>query len=352
MPLYLDGQQRIAGVCMIDTVWLTTNNFGLLSDNRMETIQHIKNTGACSEKKVCNISSNKEEMFVAKRKEQGLPAQGNITIHDMYGAPLCLFNISLPKMLYGHSLAETTPADFDKCTEGIHRLLTFAGVDIDRSEIENMSVARIDLCRNITVEKNISEYLYMIDNCTMPYAEKVPQKAGTVLLRNDSWQFTAYDKKGEVLQDTKQRIAAGLTKDTPHDTLRFEYRIMRGANVRRILARHTFKECFDLDMSRKALLTNFEKLKLDTAIKQTMDSSQLEYLFRHFSRVKVEKYIAAQVILQQVNNDLNLLRSYLKGRYSERQTRNIVNEYRAWLYEMNIPAHNDLFNEMRSKLAA
>jgi len=337
---------------MVDTVWLTTSNFGLLEKSRLETIQHIKSTGACSAKQVCNISSNKDEEFKAALQQQSLPAEGNITVHDLYGAPLCMFNVSLPKLLYGHSLAEVAPADFDTCAAGIQKQLQFAGIDIDRHDIESMTVSRIDYCHNIPIEHNISEYLYMLGACTLPHAEKVPQRQGTVLFRNNSWQYTVYDKAGEILQDTKQRIAAGMTKDTPHNVLRFEYRIMRGANVGRILKRRTFKECYDLSTSRRTLLDKFDKLHLDTDRHEVINNSGLAQLFATQSHAEVKNNIAMPAILLMVNFDLDLLESYLLARYSKKQAGNIREEYKAYLYKAMVPAHRDLWQEMRSKLAA
>ena len=337
---------------MVDTVWLTTSNFGLLEKSRLETIQHIKSTGACSAKQVCNISSNKDEEFVQARQQQNLPAEGNITVHDLYGAPLCMFNVALPKLLFGHSLAEVAPADFDTCTAAIQKQLQFAGVDIDRHDIESMSVARIDYCRNITIDHNISEYLYMLKTCTLPYAENLPQRPGTVLFRNDSWQYTAYDKVRDVMADTKQRSAADIDKDTPHNVLRFEYRIMRGVNVGRILKRRTFKDCYDLSLSRQKLLDKFDKLQLDTDRHEVINNSGLAHLFATQSHAEVKNYIAMPIILQLVNYDLDLLESYLQVRYSKKQAGNIREEYKAYLYQAIVPAHRDLFAEMRSKLAA
>jgi len=335
---------------MVDTVWLTTHNFSIGSNNRLELHEKLKRTGEIAEKQVCNFG---DKDLAEQLTAAGLPAQGNLTVQNIGGGPLLMFNVSLPKLLHGHSLAETGPADLDRCIDGIHRQLSFAGVDMDRQDIASMPVARIDYCRNIAIDGPMAEYMYMLGACSLPHAEKVPQPFGTVLLRNASWQFTAYDKKGEILADTKQRIAAGLTKDTPHNVLRFEYRIIRGANVRRILDnRRTFTECYDLDLSRHKVLEKFDKLQLDVTVKAAIGSSKLAQLFATCSHAAVKNNVAMPAILAAVNYDLDLLRSYLQLRYSEKQVRNILNEYRAWLYEIKVPAHRDLWQEMRSKLAA
>lgn len=335
---------------MVDTVWLTTGNFGVAANNRLETLEHVRRSGEVVEKKYCNLGDKDLADTLAGA---GLPAQGNVTVHGLYGGgPLLLFNVSLPKLLHGHSLAEVGPADLDRCIDGIHRQIAFAGIDIDRQQIPEMNVARIDLCRNIEIDGGMSEYLYMIDKCTLPHAEKMPQPQGTVLFRNASWQFTSYDKVGEVVSNTKQRIAAGLTKDTRHNVLRFEYRIIRGVNVRRLLKRHTFAECFDRDLTRQKLLGKFDRLQLDVAAKAMIDSSTLAHLFANYGHDTVKDSIAMPAILAGVGYDLDLLADYLRQRYSEKQVRNIRNEYKALLYKKNVPAHRDLWQEMRSKLAA
>lgn len=336
---------------MVDTVWLTTNNFTVNTDNRLELHERLKRSGELSEKQVCNFG---DRDLANDLSAAGLPAQGNLAVHGLYGgAPLLMFNVSLPKLLHGHSLAQTVPADLDRCIDSIGKQLAFAGVDMDRKEIPNMNVARMDYCRNITIDGTMPEYLFMLGACSLPYAEKVPQPFGTVLLRNASWQYTAYAKVPEILADTKQKIAAGLTKDTPNNVLRFEYRIHRGVNVRRLLnGRRTFIQCFDGDLSKGQLLHKFDQLQLDVTTHAKINSSSLAGLFAACSHAAVKDSIAMPAILAAVNNDMDLLAAYMRQRYSERQARNILNEYRAVLYEKQVPRHRDLFQEMRSKLAA
>lgn len=335
---------------MVDTVWLTTNNFGIADKHKFEVHEVIRRSGEVTAvKHVCNAG---DRDMTEQLKSAGLPVQGNIAAHSWYaGGPLLMFNVSLPKLLHGHSLAEVGPADFDRCAESIYRQMAFAGVDIDRQDIANMNVARIDYCHNVTIDGNMAEYLYLLKNSTLPYAEQKPQKKGTVLYVNDSWQFTAYDKVNEVVGDTKQRMAAGILKNAPHNVLRFEYRVLAG-NVKRILKRRTFAQCYDYGFSRQKVLDKFDKLQLDKEVKAVINTSPLAHLFAAHSHGTVKDSIAMPAILAMVNNDLDLLQAYLEQRYSYRQALTIRHEYEAYLNKVNVPAHRDLWQELRSKLAA
>lgn len=335
---------------MVDTVWLTTDKFSINTDNKLEILEKLKRSGELTEKQVCNFG---DKDLADKLSAAKLPAQGNMTVQHVGGRQLLMFNVSFPKLLHGHSLAQVTPADFGRCVDAVGRQMAFAGVDMDRQSIVNMNVARIDYCRNITIDGPMPDYLFMLDECMLPHAEKVPQPLGTVLLRNASWQWTAYNKIPEILADTKQRIAAGLTKDTPHNVLRFEYRIIRGANVRRILdGRRTLTDCYNGDLSKHMLLDKFDKLQLDARTKAAVNSSPLAHLFATCSHSAVKDTFAMPLILSMVNNDLDLLYSYLLQRYSTKQAKNIYEQYKAYKYNVHLPAHRDLWQEMRSKLAA
>jgi len=342
-----------AGVGMVDTVWLTTNNFCITDKNKFEVHEVIRRSGeVTAPKQVCNAG---DRDMAEQLKAAGLPVQGNMAAHSWYGGkPLLQFNVALPKLLHGHSMTEVGAGDLDRCAEAIYKQLTFAGVGMDRRDIVNMNVARIDYCHNVTIDGNMAEYLYLLNNSTLPHAEHKPQPHGTALFLNKSWQYTAYDKVNEVYADTKQRIAAGILKDTPHNVLRFEYRITGGnGNVRRILDnRRTFAQCYDYGLARQAVLNKFDKLRLDSTTKARINTSPLHALFATCSHGTVKDSIAMPVILAAVNNDLDLLQAYLQQRYSYRQALTIRHEYEVYLNKVNVPAHRDLWQELRTKLAA
>jgi len=346
---------------MIDTVWLTTSEFGIKADNKFEKTSHVKRSGECSEKAFLNFSDGKRNKDLEKEMfKESIPTEGSITVHDFYGRPNCLLIVSLPKLLYGHSLAEIVPADYEQCINSMHRQLTFAGVDIDLDQVPKMTVSRGDYCRNIQVDSNIADYVYMLASCGMRHAEPDHLKEkGTCLWKNKSWQFTAYNKIKQIKDEKDQKqihqlYKAGMPiKNLPENVLRFEYRIFRSANVQRILnKRKTFADCFDIDLSRKVLLNKFDSLKVDIEAQQKINSSQLAQLFADFGHIQVQKRIAMEVILNSVNFDLDLLERYLSARYSERQVRYIRRDYEKFIDSMRPAVQRDLFAEMRQKLAA
>jgi len=340
---------------MIDTVWLTTDKFSIKHDNRLEKASHVKRSGEYSVKEFLNFSDEKSNKDLEKEMyKEKIPAQGSITIHDFFGRPNCCLMVSLPKLLYGHSLAEIVPADYDQCINSMHRLLTFAGVEMDLDQVPKMTVSRADFCRNIKVDSNIADYIYMLATCGMKHAQPDHKKEkGTCLWKNASWQFTAYNKIKQVKDDVKQLYNSGIGKNSQENILRFECRIMRSVNVQRMLnKRKIFADCFDVDLSRKLLLSKFDELKVDIAAQQEINGSELAQLFADYGHIQVQKRIAMKAILNSVNYDLDLLEQYLLARYSKRQVRYIRHDYEVFIDSMRPAVQRNLFAEMRQKLAA
>lgn len=331
---------------MIDTVWLTTRNFDILSNNKFDERPVIKHTGEYIGKKVCN--------FGDKEHAQSAPAPGgNITVFDSFGGSQLLeFNVSLPKLLFGHSLTEITPDHFEQCINAIHGQLAFAGVDIDKKQIKHMRLARIDFCRNIQIDGVMFDYLQILKSAIMPHMQTNHKKT-TALWLNKCVEFTGYDKVTKTLTEKLESTAAGITPETPRNKLRFENRTKAGnATVFRILKRRTFAECFDEQLAKSRLVSNFDNLRFDLNARPTVCSGDIGYLIASSTRHQIEKFFGMEYLLATVGGDIEQIRQYFSVRYNERQVRNIVKEYRAHIESTRPAMQRTMITEMRHKLAA
>jgi len=334
---------------MVDTLFLTTSEFGISKKNKLSSKVYFNPEGmVVSDTKLCNLSQTGE-------------GNASFTIHSRFGAPICYCNVSLPKMLYGTSLKEVNQSDFDRCVEGIHNQFTKAGIEVDKYAIPGMKVGRIDYCKNIKVDGLALDYTELFMQGYMP-GRFIPDHTppGTALWRNRNRQFTCYDKIGEVLNDTKQRFAAGLSLDTPHTVLRCESRLLNGGAVKRTLEVRAFQDCYSMELARKHLLQDFDKLQVDSDIMNAFNNSELSYLLMHYNHDKVVRYLGKRFILAEVNGDIDRLKALLLLRYPKepgkknkgRQVRNQLRQYRNLASELQTPRQRDMLAEVRRKLAA
>ena len=329
---------------MVDTVYLTTHEYSLRKDHKFIPNTKVKRDGQVLARLECNL-------FDKDFDKSGINQHGGLTVQQ--NTQTLYYNTSLPKLLYGHSLREVTPADLDRCIDTIRNQMVFAGLDVTADQIAQMTVSRIDYCRNIQIDHSIADYLYLLSTGQMQrMVTDHKRERGSLLFKNGVCQFAIYDKVRELLADKKQRIAAGVAADIPHNRLRFESRTFKSKNVQKLTGRQTLAECFDLKIARARLLSDFDKLRIDNQMIDTMNGFELGYLFANYSRVQVEKYIAAQVILRAVDNDFVLLAQYLSARYKPRHVRNLINYYRSVCDRMRDRSKRDLLAELRYKLAA
>jgi hypothetical protein len=328
---------------MIDTIRLFTKEYDLAPKNnfvRMETTDY--STGEMiSEKVFCN-----------------LPSGARLNVKPQ-GSESCLFfEASLPKLIYKTSLKELQESDFERCIEQVGDHFEAAGAVIDRSEIENMAVSRLDFCRNIQVEHSIVDYLALLRNCSISKRSKANWQTETVLWYNGSQEFTAYNKVLEV-KGSKQALALGIEPSTKEDILRLESRMKSAAVVKRILSqRRTFAECYNFKLAKEKLLTDFDGLVLNIGEQLQLnfleDLERLQAL-RDKSRYSWQLFLSEYgtgLFLAKYSYDLELIKKLLLEAYSRRQAYNILKNLKLFIAEHRTPKERFLLRELREKLAA
>jgi hypothetical protein len=324
---------------MIDTVWLMTRDFDLQRQNRFRIKQDISPAGEVERtKRYCNLSDDGAGKAV-------------IEIRDM-GGPVCLFNGSLPKMLFGHSLKEIGPSDYDRCIEEIGNQFTTAGVMVDKTAIPDMELTRVDFCKNITVEWPAVDYTSLLSSCLMGRMKSKHTPPYTALWRNGSRQFTAYDKVQEILSDKDQRQASGLTAEAVHNVLRLESRVKGGAKgVRRQLPGSTFGKLFSRDLALQRLLHDFDSLKVDPDAQDRYKDATLSDLLQAGSTRRVNSHYAMKGLYDAVDGDVDRFRGLLESTgKGKRQVRRWVGRFMEFKDQQRAVRERDMLAEVRSKL--
>ena len=331
---------------MLDTVRLFTKDFDLAKQNSFvtQTTAHYSTGEIMAEKVFCNL---------------GTGARLNV---KRQGSEKCLFlELSLPKAVYGNSLQELQESDYGRCIETIAGQIREAGAVVDFDSIERLAVSRLDYCRNLQVDHNIIDYIALLRNCSFSKRNKTNWLTETVLFRNGSQQFTAYNKVLEVKnsKNAAAAVAAGVNKDTPENVLRLESRLMTAAVVKRTLQqRRTLEECYNFKVAREKLLTDFDKLVLNVGSQLELSfnsfSSELEYYKRQGRDAlgQIEKRYGRDTILAMFQNDTEALQTCLAKHYSRRQVYYILKNYKQHIAERRTPEQRDLLKELRFKLAA
>jgi len=219
-------------------------------------------------------------------------------------------------------------------------------------------VSRLDYCRNIQVDHNIVDYLALLKNCSFGGRVGTSWQTETVTFFNKSQELCLYNKILEVKQDARQSAAAGVRSDTPENVLRIESRMKAADVVRRSIHRRTFSECFDFDVARSKLLSEFDKLIHDTGRQLELNFNDdllrlrelkdtVRYSWREFITCK-----GMPLFLMQYNNDLELIKKLLLSAYSRRHAYDILRDIKDFMSENRTQQERHLLDELKLKLAA
>jgi len=331
---------------MLDTVKLFTNEFELASDHKFEKQTTVAMaTGELKrERRYCNIEHGAS--FNIKKGFNGLG-------ESLY----C--QVSLPKLIYGTSLKELQAGDLDHCIDSINKQFVAAGAIIDKDAVETMPASRIDYCKNIQVDHCIVDYLSQLKNCFIAGRTGTNWKLESVTFYNGSQAFTAYNKILEVLSNDYSSKIAGITKETKQNILRLESRLLKARAIQQNLKRKTFVECFDFELGKRKLITDFNKLVLDDGqqleLNFNSDLERLQELRSIYERGAFQQWRAeygTAGILLKYNYDLDLIRKLLLNVFSKRMTAYHLRELKAFISQHRTQEQRNLLQEIRYKLAA
>lgn len=328
---------------MLDTVRLFTRDFDLARQNSFvsQTTANYSTGEIMAEKVFCNLATG-----------------ARLNIKPQAGEKCLFFEASLPRLVYGNSLQELQESDLERCIDSIAGQLKAAGAVLDSGAIERLPVSRLDYCRNIEVQHNIVDYIALLRNCSFGKRNKTNWQTETVLFFNGSQEFTAYNKMLEV-KSSKGAAAAGIDPNAPENILRLESRLKTAAVVKRTLQqRRTLAECYNFNVAREKLLTDFDTLVLNVGSQLELNfNSDLERLqvLRERSRYGWRLFLSEQgvdLFLLKYGYDLELVKKLLLEAFSRRQTYNILRELKLSIAERRTPEQRDLLQEVRLKLAA
>jgi len=326
---------------MLDTVRLFTREYELAPKNsfvRMETTD-FSSGEVLAEKTFCNLPSGARLNVKPQGEESAL-----------------FIEVSLPKLLYGTSLKELQENDFERCIKELESELASAGAVVGSGAVENMQLSRLDFCRNIQVQHSIVDYLALLRNCSLGKRARANWQTETVLWYNGSQEFTAYNKVLEV-QSHKKALLEFITPK--QDILRLESRMKRAPVIRQELQeRKTFAECYNFELARKKLLSDYDKLVLNVGEQLQLnfleDLERLQAL-REKTRYSWQLFLAeygTSLFLAKYNYDLDLVRKLLREAYGKRQVQNILKSLKEYIAEHRTKEERHLLQELREKLAA
>ena len=133
---------------MVDTVKLYTGEYSVRKGNHLHTQVTTKDGGeVVSEKTFLNFSDG-----------FGVDVEGGRV----------WVRCSLPKQLRKTSLFEVTELDFPRAVSLIEDRLDTAGIDIDRNNLSDFQLSRVDFCRNIEVAHRPLDYISAFSGLSFP----------------------------------------------------------------------------------------------------------------------------------------------------------------------------------------
>lgn len=201
------------------------------------------------------------------------------------------FNVSLPKIIYGHNLYELVDSQFDEVVEAIRNLLLQFGIEVKSDDISNCErIQRIDYSRNFLLQlSTCKEFIYLIKKLSKGkrYTNE-PRFETSAIFKNKQQYLIVYDKVAEMTHILKEKkynnrkskeyeVAQLLVAyKSVHglEVLRIEHRLLKssaiGREVKDIIGHKpplTFKEVYSSSVSSKVLEKHWEKIATETKMK-------------------------------------------------------------------------------------
>lgn len=207
------------------------------------------------------------------------------------GIEYLVLELSIPKLLYGHSLAEVTEAQFPDVLEAIQQFLTRIGVTIQKNDIAQSIVTNVAYCRNIDMSSvatagqtmNIIKLFNYQPLADFSYTVFEKRNGGLCIkYYNEHSSFTAYEKLPEIAHH------AGTTQEK-------SFALQWSQNKRVAFNQQTLKEIvrFEYTLQEKTIVTQTMKKFYPHKSKDFT----LEDVFKDS--------ISAQLLRQQVDRILN-----------------------------------------------
>lgn len=328
---------------MIDTIKLFSGSFHLKPGHKFKTGTITDSNGEIeAEKTFCNLP--------------------HFSI-DITRDKVLYLQTSLPKLLYGTSLFEVQPTDFEQAVDKIQDKLSEAGVEIADNRLADFQLSRIDLCRNLEVEHSPMDYLVYLSDRYMPRRQKRDISHETLSFRNSDRELTFYNKVREIRQTEKDPRVLKLVQNRPENILRIESRLKKRRVIDKTLQlgkpEVQLSAVFDSGVCRNHLLHEVDSLVASAESQGEFNfhenSLLLQAIAERRKRGVFKEFLAVRGVrefLTDFRGDWGKIREFLEFHYGKSQTYQLVAElkkYRSLLVET---AERDLLAEIRQKLVA
>lgn len=337
-PLQPDTPGTYWGREMVDTIRVYTRDFKLLAGNRFKTKTIATPDGEVeSVKSFLNFPHLKIE----------LPDEGLLTVET-----------SVPKLLYGTNLFECKAGDYERAVGEIRKHLAQAGVSVSK-DFSDFRLSRVDFCRNLQVNSHPMDYLIALSTFAYPRAVKREIAHETLTFRNTNRELELYNKVKEIRDKERDPNVLRLVKDRPEDILRVESRLKRPRAVKRVVRKETLSEVFDLELSRKILSQDLDRLthtgKQTELFNLTENLTLLTEIAKRRKRGVFREFLAVrgtETFLKDFRGDWGKIREFLEHHYSRTQVYTILRDLREHHEIALEPRERDLLREIKDKLAA
>lgn len=256
---------------------------------------------------------------------------------------------SAPKLLYLNNLDELEQKDFPQVIEVLQERLKTMGVIVSKSVLENASVSSVHFSKNILLKNGytanhlISEMNKINIRKNFDFTKTKFMNDGQCLYAHtNSHQLVIYDKIADLAKDKKraidkeptlyqQSLFASLKKaKQPKEIIRFEIRLSRKQKLNQLLEslgynkNPVFKEVFSLEMSKKIVISYWEKLikernlGLFSVSPSNKDILWILHLADTTLKPKQAIYFLGLFILAKDENGLRQLRSIVSKKSNDR----------------------------------
>ena len=205
-------------------------------------------------------------------KRKGLDKSKNVRIE-----------FSIPKLLYFNNLDEITNDDFSLVIDALKERLRAMRMVISKETLENASISAVHFSKNIKLDDGytasyiISELSKIdISRCLDLTQTRYINGGESLYAHSTSHQFVIYDKIADLKKGTKRAIDKEQTKyqkslsahinNKKNEVLRFEIRLSNKQKMNKLFEElgykrsPSFKEVFDEELSKKVIISYWEKL--------------------------------------------------------------------------------------------
>lgn len=211
---------------MIDTIKTKTRDFGVMDDNSLL----IKRRDVLDES-VNNLDCIGNLLYKTRNKDvYGLKAyynekDGSLTadIRNVTGVPELTIHFSASRILNGHNFYSVGKGGLSLAFDTVEKKLNEVGLMTD---VKQAMLSRIDVQKNITLERKFSDYSMIFDSMNLSRMHKRQYRQETYLIENSQIQLAVYDKIEEMV--SKKLDVSGF----PENVARFEVRLLNKRKIK------------------------------------------------------------------------------------------------------------------------